>query len=134
DGFNRRAQPAAGVDVLEADAERVDGAIYIVPTSKRLRSNHAWPTRYTFADLIGSSAPLKECIRSADLAATEDWPVLLVGESGTGKELLAHAIHAAGPRSSGPFVTFNCAGVTDDLVASELFGYDAGTFTGAAKE
>ncbi len=60
--------------------------------------------------------------------------MLLVGESGSGKELLAHAVHAAGPRRYGPFVGFSCAGVSDELVAAELFGYCAGSFTGATKE
>jgi transcriptional regulator with PAS, ATPase and Fis domain len=58
---------------------------------------------------------------------------LISGESGTGKELLAHAIHNASPRQSGPFVVINCGGVTDELISAELFGYSDGAFTGAAR-
>lgn len=61
-------------------------------------------------------------------------PVLIWGESGSGKELAAHAIHANSPRASGPFVPINCGALPANLVQSELFGYERGSFTGAAKE
>ena len=134
DGFNRRTRPNSGVDVIEVNANQISGAIYIVPASKQRRSSQAWPTRYTFNDLIGNSAPFQECLEHARRAANEHWPVLVMGESGSGKELLAHAIHAAGPRQKGPFVAFSCAGVSDELVAAELFGYSPGSFTGATKD
>ncbi len=59
---------------------------------------------------------------------------MLHGESGTGKELFAHGIHAASPRSGGPFVVLNCGAIPATLIESELFGYDAGTFTGGHRE
>jgi DNA-binding NtrC family response regulator len=61
-------------------------------------------------------------------------PVLIWGESGSGKELAAHAIHANSPRAKGPFVPINCGALPASLVQSELFGYERGSFTGAAKE
>ena len=66
-------------------------------------------------------------------ASQSDATVLLRGETGTGKELFAHAIHAAGPRRSGPFIKLNCAAVPVELFESELFGYEEGAFTGAKK-
>ena len=61
-------------------------------------------------------------------------PVLIWGESGSGKELAAHAIHANSPRAAGPFVPINCGALPPSLIQSELFGYERGSFTGAAKE
>jgi len=66
--------------------------------------------------------------------AAYDCTVLITGESGTGKELFAHSIHNASNRNNGPFVAINCAALPKDLVESELFGYEKGSFTGASKE
>src|SRR6478672_4699252 len=91
-------------------------------------------TKYTLASFIGSSPPAVEVKRQARRAAASSSPVLLLGETGTGKELLAHAIHAASPRASGPLVSINIAAVPDTLLEAEFFGVAPGAFTGADRK
>jgi PAS domain S-box-containing protein len=88
---------------------------------------------YTFHHLIGESVSLTKAKQEAERAALSDSSVLLLGESGTGKELFAHSIHNASKRSAGSFVKVNCAAIPADLLESELFGYEEGSFTGAKK-
>lgn len=88
--------------------------------------------RYTFDDFIGNSPAVLALKAEARRAAATDLTVLILGETGTGKEILAHAIHAASPRANGPFIAVNCAAIPDTLLESELFGYEAGAFTGAS--
>lgn len=125
---------ATSHDVVTLPTVGLEGRIFVLPRRTRSRPAHAWPTRYSFADLVGTSDVFLTCIESAKAAAHANWPILIRGESGTGKELIAQAIHAAGPRRPGPFVAFNCAGISDELIAAELFGYTGGSFTGAAKD
>ena len=89
--------------------------------------------RYTFEDIRGSSPQIREVINLARVIARSPSTVLIYGESGTGKEMLAQAIHNASERSEGPFFALNCAAIPHDLIESELFGYESGTFTGAVK-
>jgi two-component system nitrogen regulation response regulator NtrX len=81
--------------------------------------------------MIGSSPPFARAVEQATMAARSDARVLLVGESGTGKELLAAHIHASSPFASGPFIKVNCAAIPGELIESELFGHEKGSFTGA---
>jgi transcriptional regulator with PAS, ATPase and Fis domain len=101
--------------------------------SKKLR-DRGLVTRYTFASIQTKSPKMKDCIHFAKRLAPTTLTVLITGESGTGKELVAHAIHAASSRSIYPFVAINCASFPENLLESELFGYEAGSFTGAVKE
>ncbi|HSA78023.1 MAG TPA: sigma-54-dependent Fis family transcriptional regulator [Nitrospirota bacterium] len=89
--------------------------------------------RYTWDDIVGTGAALVTAKEQAMRAAGTPATVLLRGESGTGKELFAHAIHNASGRSKGQFVRVNCAALPESLLESELFGYEEGAFTGAAK-
>ncbi|MBV8618260.1 MAG: sigma-54-dependent Fis family transcriptional regulator [Curvibacter sp.] len=86
-----------------------------------------------FADIIGHSEVLQATRQRARRMARLDLPVLLQGETGAGKELFARALHRSGLRPKGPFVAVNCGALTRELLASELFGYAEGAFTGARR-
>ncbi|GAA0304329.1 PEP-CTERM-box response regulator transcription factor [Psychrosphaera haliotis] len=86
-----------------------------------------------FGGIIGNSPDIQKACRLAEKIAKADITTLLLGESGTGKEVFAKAIHESSPRNKGPFVAINCASIPDNLLESELFGYEKGAFTGAAK-
>jgi transcriptional regulator of acetoin/glycerol metabolism len=81
--------------------------------------------------IVGTGSSLETARVKATKVANYDTTVLLEGESGTGKELFARLIHERSPRSGGPFVPVNCASIPSELLASELFGYESGSFTGA---
>ncbi len=86
---------------------------------------------YSFGKIIGSSAVMRELFSMLKLVAESDATVLIQGESGTGKELVANALHENGPRKKGPFIKVNCSALHENLLESELFGHEAGAFTGA---
>jgi DNA-binding NtrC family response regulator len=87
--------------------------------------------RDTLGPLRGRSPAMRRLMARIQQAAETNISVLLLGETGTGKELIAHALHASGPRAGGPFETVDCAALAPNLVASELFGHERGAFTGA---
>lgn len=86
-----------------------------------------------FDDIIGENHRFKEIIKMSKTTAQSDSNVLLLGESGTGKDILAQAMHNDSPRKNNPFLAINCAALPRELIASELFGYEEGAFTGAKK-
>ncbi|WMJ79231.1 sigma 54-interacting transcriptional regulator [Clostridium sp. MB40-C1] len=89
--------------------------------------------KYSFNDITGSSDKTRSVKEMAMRAANTDSNVLIVGESGTGKELYANAIHNGSKRRLAPFIKINCGAIPNELLESELFGYEEGAFTGAKK-
>jgi two-component system nitrogen regulation response regulator NtrX len=83
-------------------------------------------------EMVGESAPMRSLREAIARAAPTPATVLITGESGTGKELVARAIHGASPRAHAPFIKVNCAAIPEDLIESELFGHERGSFTGAS--
>jgi len=122
--------------VLNASSDEVDGAVLKLSSVEKV--NAILPSRYgmvagcKFEDLIGESKSFKRAVELGKRFAGSAENILLIGESGTGKELFAQAIHNR-YRPQGPFMAINCAAVPKDLIESELFGYEGGSFTGAER-
>jgi Nif-specific regulatory protein len=108
---------------LQAERERLQ--------AENAQLRHELKERYGFANLVGTSDPMRQVHEHVTQVARANTTVLLRGESGTGKELLAHAIHYNSARAKRPFVKVSCAALPHDLIESELFGYERGAFTGA---
>ena len=100
---------------------------------KRELVNKGYYAKYTFNDIVGSSVQIKKTKEICKRLARSDLTILVEGESGTGKELFASAVHNASGRRKGPFIAVNFSALPDELIESELFGYEEGAFTGAAK-
>lgn len=115
---------------------RVYGAVASLKGQGQVRALVQSVTRapeITFADITYQSNSMKDLVVMGKLVANSDAAVLISGESGTGKELIARAIHAASRRRVEAFVPINCAALPDALMESELFGYEAGSFTGSSR-
>jgi Nif-specific regulatory protein len=109
--------------LIEADRQ------HLVDENTHLRQE--LKERYDFSNLVGTSGPMRQVYEQVARVARTNTTVLLRGESGTGKELIAHAIHYNSSRAKKPFVKVSCAALPQDLIESELFGYEKGAFTGA---
>jgi transcriptional regulator with PAS, ATPase and Fis domain len=121
----------AKFSLLQRDLDEARKELAAQRSQSRSVGRHS---KYTLASFIGSSAAAVEVKRQARRAAQSTSPVLLLGETGTGKELLAHGIHAASPRASGPFVGVNIAAVPETLLEAEFFGVAPGAYTGADRK
>jgi len=91
-------------------------------------------TEGEFGPMLGATPEMRKLFEMAARVAETDSTVLILGESGTGKDLLAQEIHARSPRAGKPFIALNCAALPENLIESELFGYEKGAFTGAAQQ
>lgn len=114
-------EPVGGLITIMAKKEVMRMAVEMTGT-------HA---HFTFDSIKGSSEKLRDVLHLARIAAGSSAPVLIIGETGTGKELFAQAIHNESDRQHGPFVAINCGAIPKELLESELFGYEEGSFTGA---
>lgn len=97
------------------------------------KKDSGYSAKYTFKDILIKSENMQKLVTTAHAMAHSDSSILITGESGTGKELFAQAIHNASPRRKGPFVAVNFGAIPDNLIESELFGYEEGAFTGAKR-
>lgn len=124
--------------LISAEPVAADGFVMILRSIERVQKLIHRMTgaraRLTFAHVVGESAALKEALRLARLAANSNSTVLLHGETGTGKEIFAQSIHNSSARADGPFVAINCAAIPRELINTELFGYEGGSFTGADRQ
>ena len=117
--------------------ERITNYLVTLKDQKSLKSVlntvGGWKAKATFNDIIGTSQTFAQTVRFAKETAKLGSNTLIEGESGTGKDLFAQAIHNESLNSSGPFVSVNCGSIPANLLESELFGYEGGSFTGSKK-
>lgn len=117
--------------------EKVMGAVLVIRESKQVRKEInklvGFRANYTFDKIITRNKTMLELINTAKRISKTNCSVLIEGESGTGKELFAQSIHNESQRRNGPFIAINCAAIPKELVESEIFGYETGSFTGAVK-
>ena len=109
------------------------GLLRIIRKAVSREAEAVRPERSANRRIIGSGPALRKLLTRVEAVASSDATVLIRGENGTGKELAARAIHCRSPRREGPFVPVHCAALNPNLLESELFGYEPGAFTGAAK-
>jgi len=114
---------------LQASVERLLQGHQLEAENELLRRQIERP--YRFDDFIGSSAPMQKVYRTIEQVADSDVDVLVIGTTGTGKELVARSIHDRSQRASRPFVPVDCGAIPENLLESELFGHERGSFTGA---
>ena len=121
-------QKPIDADVLNIILQRAFKLSQLEQENKALKASS-----YQQADIIGNSEAIQKACRTVEKIAPTEITTLLLGESGTGKEVFARVIHRQSPRTGKPFVAINCASIPENLLESELFGYEKGAFTGAVK-
>lgn len=111
----------------------IDRAFRLVELQRENRRLQSMQTPDALSGLMTRDPDMLKVCRTIEKVATSNATVMLLGESGTGKEVLARGLHQSSPRRAGKFVAINCAAIPENLLESELFGYEKGAFTGAAK-
>jgi two-component system, NtrC family, response regulator len=135
-----RAVELGAHDIFPKPVDLDELSVVLKRVFKRLQlereslEEHSLATHVPFEDMIGTSQQMQEVFSSIRKVAKTDLPVLILGESGTGKELAALAIHNLSKRKDGPFAAINCGAIPDNLLESELFGHEKGSFTGATSQ
>jgi two-component system NtrC family response regulator len=119
------------IALMRSIVERAERVHALEDENRRLAEA---PTQSPIKRLVTASESMLKVCRTIERLATTNVSVLLLGESGTGKEALARAVHDLGPRAKQPFVAINCGAIPENLLESELFGYERGAFTGAVKQ
>lgn len=131
----RRREPNAKIEFVHQDGNEIGAIVLLGRGQKKGTSRTATSSLrervVSFSDILGASPPMLAARERALRLAEAGLPILIEGETGTGKELFARAIHARVRGTNAPFVPVNCGGIARDLIASELFGYSKGSFTGA---
>ena len=127
----------ASLDPIRINNDKLVGGLFTVFEKKEMMriavemtGTHA---HFTFDSILGNSEKLRSALHLAHISSSSSAPVMLYGETGTGKELFAQAIHNESERSNRPFVAINCGAIPKELLESELFGYEEGSFSGAQK-
>lgn len=120
-------------NTIVATFKSINQAFEVKKMAQQELKNKGLYAKYHFDDIVGDHPILKDCKQIAKKLALSEHPILIQGETGTGKELFAHSIHLHSVRKNGPFIAINCSALTENLLESELFGYEEGTFTGAQK-
>jgi transcriptional regulator, propionate catabolism operon regulatory protein len=101
--------------------------------TNKVKKEETLSSKYKFTNIIHTSQNMKKIILKTKQYAQTDAPLLIIGESGTGKELIAHSVHQFSNRRLQPFLPVNCSAIPENILESELFGYEEGAFTGAKK-
>src|SRR5690348_408862 len=129
-----RATKLGAIDFLEKPIS-TDKLLLTVENALKLQrlesENRQLRQRLGDHQIVFTGEAMKKVMAQVDRVASTETRVCILGETGTGKELVARSLHEKGPRSSGPFVAINCAAVPAELIESELFGHEKGSFTGA---
>jgi two-component system NtrC family response regulator len=129
--FDYLSKPV-NLDELEALVEKAKEHNYLVSENKLLKEQ--LKEKYKFDSIISQSGEMEEVLNTTGRVAKSKAAVLIRGESGSGKELIAKAIHYSSDRNDKPLITVNCAALSENLLESELFGHEKGSFTGATSQ